>query len=68
MVLRLLLINGPRVRKQINCASMQKTTKCARQKVLKYLNYLRIEPYKQDKTKNPKKRYTHVHTNIKLPN
>ena len=24
VVLRLLLINGPRVRKQINCASMQK--------------------------------------------
>ena len=61
MVLRLLLINGPRVRKQINCASMQKIfTKCARQKVLKYLSYLHIEPYKQDKT--PPKRDTHTYT------
>ena len=25
-VLRLLLVNGPRVRKQINCANMQKLT------------------------------------------
>ena len=42
---------------------MQKIfTKCARQKVLKYLNYLHIEPYKQDK--NPQKEIhtrTHKH-------
>ena len=36
-------------------------TKCAWQKVLKYLNYLHIEPYKQDKTKTPK-RDTHTYT------
>ena len=33
-------------------------------KVLKYLNYLHIEPYKQDKTKNPQKEIhtrTHKH-------
>ena len=53
--------NGPRVRKQINCASMQKVfTKCARQKVLKYLNYLHIEPYKQDKNP-PKEIHTRTH-------
>ena len=39
---------------------MQKIPKCARQKVL-YLNYLHIEPYKQDKTKKPQ-RDTHTYT------
>ena len=43
---------------------MQKITKCARQKVLKCLNYLHIEPHKQDKTKKHKKEIhtrTHKH-------
>ena len=44
---------------------MQKIfTKCARQKVLKYLSYLHIEPYKQDKLKTPQKEIhtrTHKH-------
>ena len=41
---------------------MQKITKCARQKILKYLNYLHIEQHKEDK------KDTHTHTNIKLTN